>query len=77
MCWSVYGVSVHLLRSKDNFQDWVLSFHHVDLKDTIQVVEHNSTYLSLPSYQVNVLSAGITDGITTVYDLRGIIVFIG
>lgn len=74
MCWSVCGWSIYLLRSKDNFQELVLPFYQVDLKDTIQVVKHNGTDFSLPSYQVNSLSSSLMASLSMISGIR---VFIG
>lgn len=70
-CWSMCGLSAYLLRSKDNFQEWVLPFHQVDLKDQSGWAQWHILFLA---YQVNSLSSSLMASLSMVSGIR---VFIG
>lgn len=68
-------VNKHLLRSKKNFQEWILSFHRVDPKNGIRVVKHSGvSFTATPSSQP---SDQLTNDTVTFYGLWGITVFKG
>lgn len=68
-------VNVQLLRSKDNFEECVLSFQHVDSKNRIQVAKHSG--ISFPAKPSCHPSDQLTNSNVTFYGLRGIIAFKG